>query len=185
MDVTETDEGDYVCEANNGVGSPLAARVKLQVRVPAHFAKNYDIIKSRNGEDAVLRCDVRGDPPITVIWSKDREPIVNRINSRYSILNNDIHKGLSSVLSIKHANVSDSGFFTCSARNEYGDDDNNIQLIVEGPPDAPTVLQIAEIQSRQVTLSWLKPHDGNSPVLSYLVQYIKENGMYFCLFYYN
>lgn len=38
-------------------------------------------------------------------------------------------------------------------------------------PDTPTHLEIIEVSSRSVTLSWRRPFDGNSPVLSYIVQY--------------
>lgn len=38
-------------------------------------------------------------------------------------------------------------------------------------PDAPTNLEVLEVKSRTVKLSWKRPYDGNSPVLSYLVQY--------------
>lgn len=38
-------------------------------------------------------------------------------------------------------------------------------------PDTPSHLEIVEVSSRSVTLSWRRPFDGNSPVLSYIVQY--------------
>lgn len=38
-------------------------------------------------------------------------------------------------------------------------------------PDAPSNLEVLEVKSRTVKLSWKRPYDGNSPVLSYLVQY--------------
>lgn len=38
-------------------------------------------------------------------------------------------------------------------------------------PDIPSHLECREISSRSVKLSWRRPFDGNSPVLSYIVQY--------------
>lgn len=38
-------------------------------------------------------------------------------------------------------------------------------------PDTPSNLEIVEVSSRSVKLSWRRPFDGNSPVLSYVVQY--------------
>lgn len=38
-------------------------------------------------------------------------------------------------------------------------------------PDVPSHLECREISSRSVKLSWRRPFDGNSPVLSYIVQY--------------
>lgn len=38
-------------------------------------------------------------------------------------------------------------------------------------PDTPSHLEVVEVSSRSVLLSWRRPFDGNSPVLSYIVQY--------------
>lgn len=45
-------------------------------------------------------------------------------------------------------------------------------------PDTPTNLEIVEAHSRSVKLSWRRPFDGNSPVLSYLVQYQPLRGVH-------
>lgn len=39
------------------------------------------------------------------------------------------------------------------------------------PPEIPSNLEVVEVSSRSVKLSWRRPFDGNSPVLSYVVQY--------------
>lgn len=38
-------------------------------------------------------------------------------------------------------------------------------------PDVPSNLECRGVSSRSVKLSWRRPFDGNSPVLSYIVQY--------------
>lgn len=38
-------------------------------------------------------------------------------------------------------------------------------------PDPPVMLEVVEVSSRSVRLTWKRPFDGNSPVLGYLVQY--------------
>lgn len=38
-------------------------------------------------------------------------------------------------------------------------------------PDVPSNLECKEVSSRSVKLAWRRPFDGNSPVLSYVVQY--------------
>lgn len=47
----------------------------------------------------------------------------------------------------------------------------SIIIFLTESPDAPTNLEVLEVKSRTVKLSWKRPYDGNSPVLSYLVQY--------------
>lgn len=38
-------------------------------------------------------------------------------------------------------------------------------------PDVPLNLECRGVSSRSVKLSWKRPFDGNSPMLSYIVQY--------------
>ncbi len=78
---------------------------------------------------------------------------------------------MNSQLSISRSDRHDSGRYRCSAENQYGRSEHNIYLGVQESPDAPTNLEVLEVKSRTVKLSWKRPYDGNSPVLSYLVQY--------------
>ena len=38
-------------------------------------------------------------------------------------------------------------------------------------PDAPSALEVIEIGSRSIKLSWNKAFDGNSPIREYIIQY--------------
>lgn len=80
-------------------------------------------------------------------------------------------KGVVSQLTIVHSDRHDSGAYRCSAENPYGRAEQIIFLAVQERPDTPSNLEIFEVGSRTVKLSWRRPFDGNSPVLSYLVQY--------------
>lgn len=102
--------------------------------------------------------------------------------------------GINSQLSISRTDRQDSGVYKCLAENLFGKSEHIIYLAVQGkhfylfsgiktiftfieiinelePPDTPSNLEIIEISSRSVKLSWKRPFDGNSPVLSYVVQY--------------
>ena len=95
-------------------------------------------------------------------------------SSRYEIADKPTDHGLISCLEIGKSERKDSGLFTCFAYNQYGQDDTNIQLIIQERPDAPTDMQVVEINSRSIKLSWSTPFNGNLPITSYLVQYSDE-----------
>lgn len=80
-------------------------------------------------------------------------------------------KGVDSHLSISRSDRHDSGLYKCIAENPYGRSEQHIYLAVQERPDVPSHLEVSEVDSRNVKLTWRRPFDGNSPVLSYLVQY--------------
>lgn len=46
-------------------------------------------------------------------------------------------------------------------------------------PDAPQSLEIHDVSSRSVRLSWKKPFDGNFPITRYTIMWRQVNGKYF------
>lgn len=94
-----------------------------------------------------------------------------RIAIRISIAEIKTETGINSQLSISRSDRHDSGRYKCTAENQFGRSEHMIYLAVQESPDAPTNLEVLEVKSRTVKLSWKRPYDGNSPVLSYLVQY--------------
>lgn len=80
-------------------------------------------------------------------------------------------KGVNSQLTIAHSDRHDSGVYRCIAENPYGRAEQIVFLAVQERPDTPSYLEVFEVGSRTIKLSWRRPFDGNSPVLSYLVQY--------------
>lgn len=82
-----------------------------------------------------------------------------------------VENGVRSQLSISQTERYDSGKYVCAADNSYGSSEHVIHLAVQERPDAPSDLEVLEVGSRRIRLSWKRPYDGMSPVLSYLVQY--------------
>ncbi|XP_023244466.1 Down syndrome cell adhesion molecule-like protein Dscam2 [Centruroides sculpturatus] len=68
----------------------------------------------------------------------------------------------------------DSALYTCIASNDYGQDDTNIQLIVQEIPDPPRDIQVVETSGRQVTIAWEPPFSGNSLITQYII-HLREN----------
>lgn len=99
-------------------------------------------------------------------------------SSRYEVTDKQTDHGLISQLDIAKAERKDSGLFTCFSYNQYGQDDTNIQLIIQEKPDPPQDMQVVEINSRSLKLSWSTPFNGNLPITSYVVQYSDEQGSF-------
>lgn len=115
---------------SNGVGTAVSSVTKLQVNLPVHFIKSFDLIKGLKGSPIVLTCDVLGDTPIQISWSKDAVLIKSSLlSTRYTVHDEvkvtNTPEGystglLTSRLTIGSSEISDSGLFTCTSWNHYG-----------------------------------------------------------------
>lgn len=167
---TTDDEGYYMCEANNEIGSGLKKIIYVNVNEPARFDYASKNVSARRNDPVVLTCHSMGDEPLHITWTHNG----NRIdlnNYRISIAEMKTDEGVRSQLSISRTDRHDSGKYRCVGENQFGRSEHLIFLAVQESPDAPTSLEVLEVKSRTVKLSWKRPYDGNSPVLSYLVQY--------------
>lgn len=177
VNVGKQDEGDYVCEVSNNRGPTLASISRVKIHDPVQFGKNFEVIKVKSGLKVDLPCEVCGDQPIDIDWYKDP-----RMDSkfmklpRYNIHQNVHGNCVLSKVSLISSTLNDSGIYACSASNPYGSGKKSIQLLVQGIPHPPRSLRTLEIASREITLTWDKPFDGNSPLLDYLIQYTYHNG---------
>jgi Down syndrome cell adhesion protein len=82
---------------------------------------------------AVLQCEAQGDPVMTVEWQKDKQQIDSLIDKRYSIKQEIVSpQKMISYLEISSTIRHDSALYTCLVSNNFGRDDTNIQLIVQG-----------------------------------------------------
>lgn len=94
--------------------------------------------------------------------------------------------GLESELIIVNLRRLDAGLYTCLAKNSFGSSEKKLRLIVQEPPEAPEVVDVAHIGSRTISLRWLAPSfDGNSQITKYIVEYKRHSssslGKYFFL----
>ncbi|KAH8356359.1 hypothetical protein KR084_005979 [Drosophila pseudotakahashii] len=169
---TDNDEGYYMCQATNEIGAGLKKMIRINVNEPARFEQSARNISSRRNDRVTLDCHAKGDEPITIGWTQNNGRIDLDLNNfRFSIAEMKTEKGVDSQLTIGHSDRHDSGVYRCIAENPYGRAEQIIFLAVQERPDTPSNLEIFEVGSRTVKLSWRRPFDGNSPVLSYLVQY--------------
>ncbi|XP_017969064.1 Down syndrome cell adhesion molecule-like protein Dscam2 isoform X1 [Drosophila navojoa] len=167
---TDNDEGFYMCQATNEIGAGLKKIIRINVNEPARFEQPARNVSSRRNDPVTLDCHAKGDEPISIAWTHNNGRI-DMNNFRFSIAEMKTDKGVDSQLTIAHSDRHDSGVYRCIAENPYGRAEQIVFLAVQERPDTPSNLEVFEVGSRTVKLSWRRPFDGNSPVLSYLVQY--------------
>ncbi|KAG8182320.1 hypothetical protein JTE90_004089 [Oedothorax gibbosus] len=173
----EEDAGYYLCQASNGIASGLSKVVFLTIHVPPRFDTKFRSETARKGELVRLKCESAGDHPMTIAWNIDKQPLTPAEDPRrYDLKELVDKKRMSSEITIKSAERRDSALFTCLVRNAFGQDDMNIRLIVQEPPEPPRDVRVLEHKSRTAKISWSSPFNGNSAIIRYLVQCKSESG---------
>uniref|UniRef100_U3IAM3 Sidekick cell adhesion molecule 1 n=1 Tax=Anas platyrhynchos platyrhynchos TaxID=8840 RepID=U3IAM3_ANAPP len=165
------DAGNYTCFAVNSEGS-LNAFVTLTVwnrTFIVHPPEDSTVIK---GTTATLRCDATHDPRISIryVWKKD-SVIINPSSSSRITVEKD------GTLLISQTWSGDIGDYTCEVISFGGNDSRMARLEVIELPHSPQNLlaTLNSSYSRSVMLSWVRPFDGNSPVLYYMVELSENN----------
>ena len=128
--------GRYTCIAKNKIGK-AEADVFIEVTEAPVFLNVQNEIKIIEGQDKIIRCDVKGNPAPEVSWRKNGEQI------NYGI----VSRGGDNLIHIAKAKVEDAGRYTCIAVNRAGERRHNIQIQVLVPPkitDGDRVLKAVE-----------------------------------------
>ncbi|KAK4813575.1 hypothetical protein QYF61_011804 [Mycteria americana] len=165
------DAGNYTCCAVNSEGA-LNAFVMLTVwnrTFIVHPPEDSTVIK---GTTAALRCEATHDPRISIryVWKKDGVVINPSSSSRITVEKDG-------TLLISQTWSGDIGDYTCEVISFGGNDSRTARLEVIELPHSPQNLlaTLNSSHSRSVMLSWVRPFDGNSPVLYYMVELSENN----------
>jgi Down syndrome cell adhesion molecule len=177
--VTREHEGNFLCQANNGIGAGLSKLIRLTVHVGPHVIVRNKQVSVRRGERITLRCEADGDKPLDITWRFKNGPNIGKsFDARYEVKKSDLSKGAMSELTILQSILSDRGDYTCVATNQFGHDHSVVHLQVQEPPSAPRNLLVNELNSRSVTLTWSgqDKHDpigyvDSQPVTRFLLQF--------------
>nr|XP_005290755.1 hemicentin-1 isoform X1 [Chrysemys picta bellii] len=123
--VSKDDSGTYVCTAENTVGSIKAIGFVYVKEPPVFQGDYYSSWIEPLGGNAILNCEVRGDPPPTIQWSKKGVSI--QISNRIRQLSNGS-------LAIYGTVNEDAGDYTCIATNDAGVVERSVTLMLQSPP---------------------------------------------------
>ncbi|XP_012587400.1 PREDICTED: protein sidekick-1 isoform X1 [Condylura cristata] len=165
------DAGNYTCYAANTEGS-LKASAALTVWNRTSIVDPPEDLVVIKGTTATLRCGAIHDPRISLryVWKKDRVALTPSSSSRIVVEKDG-------ALLISQTWSGDIGDYTCEIISPGGNDSRTARLEVIELPHSPQNLlaSLNSSHSHTVVLSWVRPFDGNSPVLYYIVELSENN----------
>ncbi|XP_053206675.1 cell adhesion molecule DSCAML1-like isoform X1 [Panonychus citri] len=165
--------GRFGCSISNGIKPDLWAEFDVSIQVPAEFKEKNVAVSAKKGNLLELTCSADGDQPVTIKWFKDSTPIDKVDPSRYSITDAPNKEGTKSIMTVSSADVKDDGLYHCFAENSFGKDERKIRVTIIEPPPAPTNFAVQQVWSRTVSVSWSRPPESKTSILSYLIRYWK------------
>ncbi|CAG2119458.1 unnamed protein product, partial [Medioppia subpectinata] len=139
--------------------------------VPAKFDEKYSLMQVKRGESARLKCNVSGDQPLAIKWTKDNVKLEKLGSHSYEIFETTTDFGLLSELLLRTTQRTDGSIYKCEAENTHGKDERTIKLVVLEVPGPPMNVHVKEVWSRTASIVWSAPYSGNSPLTKYTIQY--------------
>ncbi|XP_039591708.1 hemicentin-1 isoform X2 [Polypterus senegalus] len=123
--VNKEDSGTYTCIAENSVGSVKSIGFVYVKEPPIFDGDTHSNKIEPLGGNAILNCEVRGDPPPVIQWN--RKGINIQISNRIRQLDNGS-------LAIYGTVNEDAGSYICVARNDAGVAERRVTLTLQSPP---------------------------------------------------
>ncbi|XP_072514899.1 muscle, skeletal receptor tyrosine-protein kinase isoform X1 [Salminus brasiliensis] len=109
--VKDSDNGEYCCNANNGIGEPAKSCGALQLKMKPQIKRHPTNVTLLLESKAVLPCLTLGYPKPDISWMKNDDFI--KVDSRISILE-------FGALKIHNIKKEDAGQYRCVAKNSFG-----------------------------------------------------------------
>uniref|UniRef100_A0A6Q2ZJC6 Sidekick cell adhesion molecule 1a n=1 Tax=Esox lucius TaxID=8010 RepID=A0A6Q2ZJC6_ESOLU len=163
------DSGDHTCAAVSK-DSSINATATLTVWSRTFISVpplDQRVIK---GTTATLHCNATHDPRVNISfqWLRGAVPL-QASGGRVSIS--------SGTLTISQTWSGDIGDYTCTVTSQAGNESRSARLEVIELPHSPRSLSVSlnDSDSRSVLLSWVRPFDGNSPLLRYILELSENN----------
>ncbi|KAF5269923.1 hypothetical protein FQR65_LT05722 [Abscondita terminalis] len=164
------DEGLYICEAENIVGSILT-KASLVVNSPPSFTETPQDQKVTLNSVVEFHCKAIGNPLPTLFWTKEGSQMLMFSDNSYGHMHVD-HFG---TLKIQGAQREDSGFVVCSALSVAGSSSVRAYLQVTSIADfPPPIIQIGPSNQTLPLHSMVTLHcksfstDGREPKTNWL-----------------
>ncbi|KAF2360529.1 Immunoglobulin I-set [Trinorchestia longiramus] len=162
-------EGQYICSAENGIGSSASAKMKVFVEYPPEIVTEKSVVRTGAGDRVELVCLVRGRPSPRVSWTRDGQSVDHATHATAS---DDAHRH---TLIVRPVTEQDFGAYACIAENSQGKKSAVIHMT--GLPRQPRFTSApAGGEVNSYTLTW--ETDSYYPIIAYRLVYgrAKVNG---------
>ncbi|XP_059576117.1 titin-like, partial [Alligator mississippiensis] len=131
--VDRNDSGEYVCRAENSVGtaSTKAVLTIQERKLPPSFVRKLKDMEQTVGFAVKFTCRLNGSEPITLSWYKDGVPLTDDHNVQTSFVDNV------ATLQLAQTEMNYTGQYSCTATNPVGTATSSARLTVTEPKQAP------------------------------------------------
>ncbi|XP_017467825.1 PREDICTED: igLON family member 5 [Rhagoletis zephyria] len=103
------DKGKWTCEDANGDRAEKSLDLIVYQKIA--FAENFTILTVKEGKDAFIRCEVKGEPQPNVTWHYNGQPIIVETFTG----NSTKFQILADGLQVRKVTQNDTGEYTCRA----------------------------------------------------------------------
>lgn len=145
---------------------PIEARAADCAPKALGFLNGTKELIVKAGETLKISIPFKASPRPNAIWSKVGEDLKENERTKFKVNQEDAE------LVTEIATLKDSGVYNCTLKNEFGYEKISVKVTVIDKPEAPEgPLQVSDIKTDSVTLSWKPPKEsGGTPITNYVVE---------------
>jgi len=162
QDVTRHHSGIYLCSGDNKVGKPDTAQIDLKVLFAPEIDVTQSWLRTSDGIEAEVSCNVHAEPKAEVKWYKDTM-LLDATNTRHMENFGNKH-----VLTLRNVREVDFGNYSCMADNSLGRQWGSVE--VSGRPHVARIVSPKlSLFKDQYNLTWTV--DSFLPIEEYRILY--------------
>lgn len=126
--VSISEEGDYICYAENHLGKDeMTIHISVMTVTPMIHPPSQTYARVKPGGSIRFDCEAVGEPKPKIFWMLPTNDVIAASNERYLV-------HVNGSLDIRDMRVSDTGEYVCMARNPAGENRKVYKLDIDGNP---------------------------------------------------
>lgn len=164
-EVQEADEGEYVCEVTNPLGTDRCG-ANLKIASPPAILRCPDEVSFPENDNGKVKIYFSGTSPFEVTLFREGLEVSENDHLKVTVLDDY------AIVFVKNVKKNDQGQYKLNVKNESGQATASFTLYVTGlpgPPQGPLVH--SDVTQHSVNLAWKQPaFDGGCKVTHYIVE---------------